>query len=314
MEIANLLNLTWRRVVILVSLIGLGGAVGTVIAAGQPSRYDGNATIVVSNLVGIDQPDYLGQSYSKSIRDLVLLDGTLQAAGKTSGIDVDGATIEATVDDGGTTITVDVTLESAEVGDLAVALGRAAVDAAARQQVPFAERGLELAQVRLDESIAALERFDVTNGTNIADDPELPQAERDRRADLRIEREQLARAVDTAQRRVDDATGRLTEAKLFADQGAGRSTVVPGSVEREATTKGVLRTAGAGAAAGLAIGLGLLILLEASRRRNAERAEPNAASIAPLSEWPAGRGGAETSRADAGVVAEGLVGSRGHEQ
>lgn len=274
MEIANLLNLTWRRAVILVLLIGIGGATGFAIASGQSPRYDGDATILVSDLVGIDQPDYLGQSYSKSIRDLVVLDRTLRAAGKSSEIDVDGATIDARVDDGGTTITVEANTADDRARDLAVATGRAAIEAAAAQQVPFAERGLELAQERLDEAIVALETFDVTNGTNIADDPDLPQTERDQRAELRTQREQLSRSVDTAQRRVDDATGRAGEAKLFADRAGKSGAVVPGSLTRESTTKAVLRTAGAGAAAGLALGLALLVMTEARRRRRAASPEP----------------------------------------
>ena len=267
MEISNLLRLTPRRVLVLLLFLAIGGGVGAAIGRTQQADHVGNAALVVSSLVGIDQPDYLAQSFTKSIADLVTLDSTSTKAARDVGIDASGAQIQAVVSDGGTKVDIEVTINSAKAQDFAVALGKEALAVASKIQTPLATTAKDSADAKQQDAIKALAGFDLQHGTDLADDASLPQSGRDSRRDLRAQRDVLSRAVDSAQKQLDDASSRLVESQLFTTMSTKDGVVPPAGLSQSSKSALLVKTGGGGAAAGLAVGLVLIILADRRSRR-----------------------------------------------
>jgi len=273
MEISNLFRLTPRRVLLLLVLVAIGGGVGAAVGRNQSVSYIGSSNIVVSSLVGIDQPDYLAQSFTKAISDLVTLDSTSARAARDVGIDASDAVIESVASDGGTKVSITATLASDKADKFAVALGREALVDSSRIQIPLATTARDKAAQTQQDAVKTLAGFDLQHGTDIADDANLPQADRDARRDLRAQREVMTRAVDSAQKDLDDASSRLNQAQVFDTMSTQPSVIVSGGRQQESRSSQLLKTAGGGAAAGLAIGLLLIILSERRSRRSVTEPE-----------------------------------------
>lgn len=266
MEIVNLLHLTWKRVAVLLLAAFIGAAIGMVASSNQKGEFTGSSEIIVSSLMGLDQPDYVAGSFTKSVRDLVVESRNVSAAEKASNATVGPIGANATVSDGGTTVLIDVPASSAaDAKALALALGTTATNDAAARQLRVASAGQASATATLSTAQAAVDAFDTANGTDISDSADLPQAERDRRTGLRTERERLEGSVTTAQRAVDDATGRLAEANVISELAKGPDVVTGGDVEQASVMTQRLTFAGGGAA--LALALVLVVMLLADRRK-----------------------------------------------
>lgn len=258
MEIVNLLHLTWKRVVVLVAFALLAGGVGFLLTTDREGDFDGSSQIVVSSLVGIDQPDYLAVSFAKSIRDLVLVDTNVQAALKASGATQGSGDTKATVADGGTVIDVTGSATSAkDAKAFAVALGRTAVDDAVARQLKVATASKAAAVTSRDAANTALVQFDAANGTTLTDA-------------LQAQRDALSNNLAGAQKAFDDAEGRLADVTTLATLAKDPAVVVPGGAVEQSVLAARMTVVGGAAAAAVALVLLLMLLADARSRRRGD--------------------------------------------